>query len=80
MVGHFGLRTLPAMHAHPRVPFARQLIYSGKQLADDKTLESYGVAAGGTIHMVLQLRLMSFSLSSTHPPLYTFTSMIFVWG
>lgn len=33
-----------------------KLIYSGKQLADDKTLESYGIAAGATIHMVLQLR------------------------
>ncbi|KAJ0407591.1 hypothetical protein ATCC90586_006234 [Pythium insidiosum] len=32
------------------------LIYSGKQLADDKTLQDYNVAAGGTIHMVLQLR------------------------
>ena len=29
---------------------------SGKQLADDKTIESYQIAAGGTIHMVLQLR------------------------
>merc|ERR1711998_88363 len=33
-----------------------RLIYSGKQLADDKTIESYQIAAGGTIHMVLQLR------------------------
>ncbi|CEG37376.1 ubiquitin-like protein nedd8 [Plasmopara halstedii] len=33
-----------------------RLIYSGKQLADDKTLQDYTVAAGGTIHMVLQLR------------------------
>ncbi|DAZ98054.1 TPA: hypothetical protein N0F65_001929, partial [Lagenidium giganteum] len=33
-----------------------RLIYSGKQLADDKTLQDYNVAAGGTIHMVLQLR------------------------
>ncbi|ETV73591.1 hypothetical protein H257_11710 [Aphanomyces astaci] len=33
-----------------------RLIYSGKQLADDKTLQEYNVAAGGTIHMVLQLR------------------------
>jgi ubiquitin-like protein Nedd8 len=33
-----------------------RLIFSGKQLADDKTLEEYNIAAGGTIHMVLQLR------------------------
>eukprot|EP00638_Chattonella_subsalsa_P004244 CAMPEP_0117758726 /NCGR_PEP_ID=MMETSP0947-20121206/15575_1 /TAXON_ID=44440 /ORGANISM="Chattonella subsalsa, Strain CCMP2191" /LENGTH=77 /DNA_ID=CAMNT_0005579019 /DNA_START=131 /DNA_END=364 /DNA_ORIENTATION=+ len=33
-----------------------RLIYSGKQLADDKSLSHYNVAAGGTIHMVLQLR------------------------
>ena len=33
-----------------------RLIYSGKQLADDKPLEFYNIQAGGTIHMVLQLR------------------------
>eukprot|EP00752_Nemacystus_decipiens_P009686 g8654.t2 len=33
-----------------------RLIYSGKQLADDHTLSHYNVTAGGTIHMVLQLR------------------------
>ena len=33
-----------------------RLIYSGKQLADEKTLSEYNVTAGGTIHMVLQLR------------------------
>jgi Ubiquitin family len=33
-----------------------RLIHSGKQLADDKTLESYNIGAGATIHMVLQLR------------------------
>src|SRR3569832_810589 len=33
-----------------------KLIHSGKQLADDKTLESYNITAGATIHMVLQLR------------------------
>ena len=32
-----------------------RLIYSGKQLADDKPLEFYNIQAGGTIHMVLQL-------------------------
>ncbi|CCI48670.1 unnamed protein product [Albugo candida] len=33
-----------------------RLIYSGRQLSDDKTLQDYNVLAGGTIHMVLQLR------------------------
>ena len=33
-----------------------RLVYSGKQLADDKPLEFYNIQAGGTIHMVLQLR------------------------
>lgn len=33
-----------------------RLIYSGKQLADEMTLKSYNITAGGTIHMVLQLR------------------------
>lgn len=33
-----------------------RLIYSGKQLSDEKTLQDYNVIAGGTIHMVLQLR------------------------
>lgn len=33
-----------------------KLIFSGKQLADDKTLEFYNINAGATIHMVLQLR------------------------
>ena len=33
-----------------------RLIYSGKQLADNNTVEFYNVAAGSTIHMVLQLR------------------------
>mmetsp|Transcript_9123 Transcript_9123/g.11409 ORF Transcript_9123/g.11409 Transcript_9123/m.11409 type:complete len:80 (-) Transcript_9123:194-433(-) len=33
-----------------------RLIFSGKQLADERTLASYNIAAGATIHMVLQLR------------------------
>jgi ubiquitin-like protein Nedd8 len=33
-----------------------RLIFSGKQLSDEKTLQEYNVTAGGTIHMVLQLR------------------------
>ena len=33
-----------------------RLIFSGKQLADANSLESYSIGAGATIHMVLQLR------------------------
>ncbi|GMH54543.1 hypothetical protein TL16_g01695 [Triparma laevis f. inornata] len=33
-----------------------RLIYSGKQLADDRQLDTYNITAGGTVHMVLQLR------------------------
>ena len=33
-----------------------RLIHNGKQLADDKTLDSYGIAGGATLHMVLALR------------------------
>jgi hypothetical protein len=33
-----------------------RLIHMGKQLADDTTLGSSNIAAGATIHMVLQLR------------------------
>eukprot|EP00568_Trieres_chinensis_P008328 CAMPEP_0183292456 /NCGR_PEP_ID=MMETSP0160_2-20130417/1504_1 /TAXON_ID=2839 ORGANISM="Odontella Sinensis, Strain Grunow 1884" /NCGR_SAMPLE_ID=MMETSP0160_2 /ASSEMBLY_ACC=CAM_ASM_000250 /LENGTH=79 /DNA_ID=CAMNT_0025453403 /DNA_START=116 /DNA_END=355 /DNA_ORIENTATION=+ len=33
-----------------------RLIFAGKQLADDRTLESLNITAGATIHMVLQLR------------------------
>jgi hypothetical protein len=33
-----------------------RLIFSGKQLSDDRSLESYSINAGATIHMVLQLR------------------------
>ncbi len=33
-----------------------RLIYAGQRLDDTKTLAQYNVAAGMTIHMVLQLR------------------------
>ena len=33
-----------------------RLIYNGKQLADDNTLDSYKIEAGKTVHMVLTLR------------------------
>ena len=32
-----------------------KLIFAGKQLADDKTIASYNITAGSTIHIVLQL-------------------------
>ena len=33
-----------------------RLIFQGKQLVDDNTIESYKMEAGSTIHMILQLR------------------------
>lgn len=33
-----------------------RLIFSGKQLSDPQTLDSYSIGAGATMHMVLQLR------------------------
>ncbi len=33
-----------------------RLIYSGRQLADDKLLEDYQITPGTVVHMVLQLR------------------------
>ena len=33
-----------------------RLIFNGKQLDDTKTLDSYGITAGLTIHMILALR------------------------
>ena len=37
------------------IPMIR-LIYLGKQLADENTIQSYNMKAGEQIHMVLQLR------------------------
>jgi ubiquitin-like protein Nedd8 len=33
-----------------------RLIFGGRQMADEKTLEEYNVQPGSVIHMVLQLR------------------------
>ena len=33
-----------------------RLIYQGKALADENTIESYNMKAGETIHMILQLK------------------------
>jgi ubiquitin-like protein Nedd8 len=37
-------------------PAQIRLIYSGKQLADDKNVTEYGITAGKCINMVLQLK------------------------
>jgi ubiquitin-like protein Nedd8 len=34
----------------------QRLIFNGKQLADDKTVEFYNFSAGDVLHMVLALR------------------------
>lgn len=34
----------------------QRLIYSGKQVDSERTLEDYGVEAGATMHLVLRLR------------------------
>ena len=33
-----------------------RLIYGGKQMEDSRTIDSYEIQAGSTIHMILQLR------------------------
>jgi ubiquitin-like protein Nedd8 len=38
-----------------RVPQIR-LIFNGRQLDDQKTLDEYNIPSGGTIHMILALR------------------------
>jgi ubiquitin-like protein Nedd8 len=37
-------------------PMQQRLIYGGKQMADDKTAETYLLEAGCTLHLVLALR------------------------
>ena len=37
-------------------PKQQRLIHAGKQLADDRTMESYGIKEHSTIHLVLRLR------------------------
>ena len=45
-----------------------RLIYSGKQLADDKPLEFYNIQAGGTIHMVRRMTMGGRIQPSTFAP------------
>ena len=45
-----------------------RLVYSAKQLADDKPLEFYNIQAGGTIHMVLGLGRRIQPLCATFAP------------
>ena len=47
-------------------PTQQRLIFGGKALADDKTVDFYKIAAGNTLHLVLALRggsLFPFALS-----------------
>eukprot|EP00049_Salpingoeca_infusionum_P005655 m.95035 g.95035 ORF g.95035 m.95035 type:complete len:78 (-) comp13037_c0_seq1:212-445(-) len=37
-------------------PEQQRLIYSGKQMNDDKTIEDYKVPSGAVVHLVLALR------------------------
>ncbi|KAJ2899309.1 Ubiquitin-like protein 1 [Zalerion maritima] len=37
-------------------PVQQRLIYSGKQMADDKTATDYQLEGGSTLHLVLALR------------------------
>src|SRR5580704_8650689 len=36
-------------------PYRQRLIYSGKQLEDDRTVERYNLGNGSTLHLVLRL-------------------------
>ena len=45
-----------------------RLVYSGKQLADDKPLEFYNIQAGGTIHMVRRMTMGGRIQPSTFAP------------
>ncbi len=38
----------------------QKLIYNGKPLADEQTIEACNIAAGNTVHMVLALRAGGF--------------------
>ncbi|KAI8054129.1 Appbp1-Uba3-Nedd8, an E1-ubiquitin-like protein complex with Atp [Syncephalis plumigaleata] len=37
-------------------PVQQRLIYSGKQMSDEKTLDDYKIVGGSVLHLVLALR------------------------
>jgi len=37
-------------------PVQQRLIFSGKQMADEKTAKEYGIEGGSVLHLVLALR------------------------
>ena len=46
-----------AIEASEGIPLAQQkLIFNGRPLTDEQTIEACGIQAGSTVHMVLALR------------------------